>query len=237
VSRPFQIVLVVVLLTAAGVLGFGAYRFFAGRQPAPTAAPAPGATAATDTETEAEPTPLPAPGLPETRPVFALKDREGVLRSITDWDGKSLVINFWATWCAPCRREIPMLKTLHAERASQNIEVIGVAVDFREDVLAYAKNMAVDYPLLIGEQDGLDAVGLFGLGSTVGFPFTVFTDDRGRIVTAHLGELQAGEANAILDAVVGVNRGSLTLERAKAQIASALERIEPEPQAPAVRAP
>lgn len=232
-SRPFQIVLVVVLLTAAGVLGFGAYRFFAGPQQAPDA---PAVAAATDVETETDPTPSPAPGLPETRPVFALKDRAGVLRSITEWDGKSLLINFWATWCAPCRREIPMLKTLHVERASQNIEVIGVAVDFREDVLAYAKNMKIDYPLLIGEQDGLDAVALFGLGS-IGFPFTVFTDDRGRIVTAHLGELRAEEANAILDAVVAVNRGSLTLEQAKAQIAAALERIGPEPQAPAVKAP
>jgi thiol-disulfide isomerase/thioredoxin len=221
-SRPFQIVLVVVLLTAAGVLGFGAYRLFAKLEPQPQQA-APVVIDAPVQQSDVRPTP--PKGLPETRPVFALRDRDGRLRSIKEWDGKSLVINFWATWCPPCRREIPMLNALHAARAGDNVEVIGVAVDFREDVLAYAKNVGIDYPLLIGEQDGLDAVSEFGLGS-IGFPFTVFTDNQGRIVTAHLGELHANEANLILDAVVDVNAGRLSLEQAKAAIAAGLEKLE-----------
>jgi hypothetical protein len=92
-------------------------------------------------------------------------------------------------------------------------------------VLAYAKNVGIDYPLLIGEQDGLDAVSEFGLGS-IGFPFTVFTDDQGRIVTAHLGELHATEANVILDAVVDINAGRISLEQAKAAIAAGLDKLE-----------
>ena len=96
-----------------------------------------------------------------------------------------------------------MLRQLHAARSSQNIEVIGIAVDFRENVLAYIKEVAIDYPLLIGEQDGLDAAAAFGLGST-GFPFTVFTDNRGRIVAAHLGEMHRNEADLILDTVTAV---------------------------------
>lgn len=222
-SRSFQILLVVVLLTAAGVLGFGAYRFLSKPGPEPKAVPA--RAVADASAADAESTSQPSKGLPDTRPVFALRDRDGRLRSIQEWDSKSLVINFWATWCAPCRREIPMLNALHAARAGDNIEVIGVAVDFREDVLAYATNVGIDYPLLIGEQDGLDAVAQFGLGS-IGFPFTVFTDNQGRIVTAHLGELHANEADVILDAVVEVNTGRLSLEQAKAAIATALEKLE-----------
>lgn len=224
-SRSFQILLVVVLLTAAGFLGFGAYRLFSKVEPEPKAAPPAASVEEPAPTVEPEATRPPSRGLPHTVPVFALRDREGRLRSIKEWDGKSLVINFWATWCPPCRREIPMLNQLHAARAPDNVEVIGVAVDFREDVLAYAKTVGIDYPLLIGEQDGLDAVAKFGLAS-IGFPFTVFTDSQGRIVTAHLGELHANEAGVILDAVVDVNSGRLSLEQAKAAIAAGLEKLE-----------
>jgi thiol-disulfide isomerase/thioredoxin len=162
------------------------------------------------------------------RPVFSLEDRDGKMRSITEWDGKSLVINFWATWCAPCRREIPFLRKLNAARASQNIQVIGIAVDFRENVLDYVKEVEIDYDVLIGEQDGLDAAAAFGLGS-MGFPFTVFTDNQGRIVTAYLGELHQAQADLILDAVVEVNAGKLTLEEAQARIDTGLDSLLRQP--------
>lgn len=224
-SRSFQMILVVVLLTAAGVLGFGAYRLFSKVEAQPKLIPPKAAVEESAPAVEAESAAPAARGLPDTLPVFALRDREGRLRSIKEWDGKSVVLNFWATWCPPCRREIPMLNALHAARKNDNVEVIGVAVDFRDDVLAYAKKVGIDYPLLIGEQDGLDTVAKFGLGS-IGFPFTVFTDNQGRIVTAHLGELHANEAGVILDAVVDVNSGRLSLEQAKAAITAALEKLE-----------
>jgi thiol-disulfide isomerase/thioredoxin len=175
--------------------------------------------------------PAPAPRtaatpVPETRPLFALADAAGRQRSIAEWDGKALVINFWATWCPPCRREIPLLNALHAEFASRGVEVVGVAVDFREDVLAYLRDTPVDYPMLIGEQDGLDAMRAFGL-ETTGFPITVFTDQAGRIVTVHVGELHRPEALAILAAVEGVGAGQLDMEAARSQIRSALAGIDP----------
>lgn len=216
-NDPLRIVLVAVLLAAAGTLGYGAYRWYYAAQSPVASVPLPVSVPAS------EPAGPPPGELPAMRPVFSLQDRDGKLRSITDWDGKSLVINFWATWCPPCRREIPMLMQLYAARAAQGIEVIGVAVDFREDVLAFADKIGIDYPLLIGEQDGLDAAARFGLG-TVAFPFTVFTDRQGRIVTAHLGELHANEADAILDAVVAINAGTLTLEQAKKLIAAELKK-------------
>lgn len=166
------------------------------------------------------PPPAAQPVVPDVRPLFALADTAGVTRSIAEWDGRALMINFWATWCPPCRREIPLLNSLRAEYARRGFEVIGVAVDFRDDVLRYMEATPIDYPVLIGEQDGLEAVRAFGLG-TLGFPFTVFTDTRGRIVTIHVGELHAAEADLILSAVTDVVAGRATIEAARARIRAA----------------
>jgi thiol-disulfide isomerase/thioredoxin len=213
-----RVVSIALAVLAAGALGYGAYNWMHDRSvPTPVAAPS-SPPPATEQETK----------VPEMRPLFSLKDQNDRLRSISEWDGKSLVINFWATWCAPCRREIPMLRQLHAKRAAQNIEVIGIAVDFRDNVLAYIKEVQIDYPLLIGEQDGLDAASAFGLGS-MGFPFTVFTDNAGHIVAAHLGELHPDQADLILDTVVAVNQGTLTLEQARTRIADGLKALETHP--------
>jgi peroxiredoxin len=118
-----------------------------------------------------------------------------------------------------------MLKALSAQRAAQDVVVIGVAVDFRDQVLAYANKEGINYPLLIGEQDGLDAATAFGLGS-MGLPFTVFIDRQGRIVTIHLGELQAEQADLIVDTVLDVNRGELSIDQAKDRIAAAMNAPE-----------
>jgi len=159
----------------------------------------------------------PRPEVPAVRPLFELADAQGVPRSIAEWDGKALVINFWATWCAPCRREIPLLNELRARLAPRGFEVIGVAVDFRDDVLAYMQSTPIDYPVLIGEQEGLDVARSFGM-ETMGFPFTVFTDSRGRIVTVHLGELHPPQADVILAAVEDVEAGKLDIEAARDRI-------------------
>ena len=91
-------------------------------------------------------------------PEFSLKNREGTQQSIYSWPGKSLIINFWATWCTPCRREIPLLMSLQEQYAADGFQLVGIAIDFREDVLKYAEATHINYPLLIGEQDGLNAV-------------------------------------------------------------------------------
>ena len=156
-------------------------------------------------------------------PEFSLADREGTMRSIRDWHGQSLVINYWATWCAPCRREIPLLMQLQRDHAHEGFQVIGVAVDFRDAVLEYAAEMKIDYPLLIGEQEALDSIGAFGI-EAVGFPFTVFTDKAGRIVAAHMGELHADQAAVIMAAVRRVDRGEVTPLEARTQIEQALGR-------------
>jgi thiol-disulfide isomerase/thioredoxin len=170
--------------------------------------------------------PAPAAAVPDVLPDFTLGDIDGQQRSIRSWTGKSMIVNFWATWCAPCRREIPLLKKLQAEHGAEGFQIVGVAVDFREDVLKYAKDIGIDYPVLIGEQDGLDAVNKFGQGS-LGFPFTVFTDNQQRIVMFHLGEIRPEQVEVFLGAVRKVNSGELTVAAARTVVAEQLSKLAP----------
>jgi thiol-disulfide isomerase/thioredoxin len=202
----------------AAAAGFGIYRFAIEPNVAPPEIAAPTATAEADAEK--------LPPVPTVLPDFALQDREGAKRSVRSWPEKSMIVNFWATWCAPCRREIPLLKDLQKNRGAEGFQVVGVAVDFRDAVLAYAQEIGIDYPLLIGEEDGLEAVVSFGMGS-IGFPFTVFTDKQQRIVATHLGELKAAQADVILSAVNKVNSGELTVESARVVVAKQLAALEP----------
>ena len=218
--KPIGYIVVAVVAAAAG---FGIYQFgIAPRanvelpQAANEAVPAESAGA---TETEGG-----ADALPDTLPDFTLANLEGQPQSIRSWPGKSMIVNFWATWCAPCRREIPLLKKIQAEHGAEGFQIVGVAVDFREDVLKYAKEIGIDYPLLIGEQDGLEAVTKFGRGS-LGFPFTVFTDNQQRLVLFHLGEIHPPQADVMLAAVRRVNSGELTPAAARAVAAKQLAEL------------
>jgi thiol-disulfide isomerase/thioredoxin len=165
----------------------------------------------------------PARTIPTDVPNISLADGDGVKHALSDWKGRPLLINFWATWCAPCRREIPLLKTLRHERAADGVEVVGIAVDFRDAVQHYAREMGIDYPVLVGEQDGLDAIAAFGMDTV--FPFTVFADRRGRIVTLKIGELHADEAHFILDKVKAVDQGRTELAAAREEIADGVAAL------------
>ena len=86
-----------------------------------------------------------------------MPDSNGRMHPLAEYRGRPLVLNFWATWCEPCRREIPLLQALHQERGD-SVQIVGVAVDFQADVLQYAQAQGITYPLLMGEKDGLAAV-------------------------------------------------------------------------------
>ncbi|MFO0512308.1 MAG: TlpA family protein disulfide reductase [Gammaproteobacteria bacterium] len=166
----------------------------------------------------------PARVIPEVLPDFTLATLEGPPRALSSYQHPSLIVNFWATWCAPCRREIPLLRQLRAERGARGVEVLGIAVDFREDVEKYVAKIGLDYPLMIGEEDGLAAADAFGIDPA--FPFTVFADAQRRIVAVKVGELHADEAAFILDHIELLNAGRLPLKEVQSLIRAELQRLE-----------
>ncbi|HEY6619390.1 MAG TPA: TlpA disulfide reductase family protein [Steroidobacteraceae bacterium] len=164
------------------------------------------------------------PVVPARLPDFSLDDLAGKSTSITSWRGKSLVINFWATWCDPCRREIPLLKTLAADWAGRDLTVVGIAMDHADKVRQFAKQFKIDYPVLIGEQDALEAAAKFGMDSPV-LPFTVFTDRRGEVVALFVGELHRPQADFILSQVQNLNQERIALPEARRAIANGLQAM------------
>ncbi|HEV7613077.1 MAG TPA: TlpA disulfide reductase family protein [Steroidobacteraceae bacterium] len=168
---------------------------------------------------------LAPPKIPDRLPHFSLADRNGKVTPITSFEGKSLIINFWATWCAPCRSEIPLLERVHAEWQAQGVSVVGIAVDHRDEVVKFADRFKIVYPLLIGEQDALDVATAFGVVTPV-FPFTVFTDRRGQVVALFVGELHKPQAEIILTEVQNLNKDLIELPAARRAIAEGLRALK-----------
>jgi thiol-disulfide isomerase/thioredoxin len=226
VTPAIRLLFVGLAALGVGVVGYWLYDRSRTHEPVAPVAIAPAASPAEAASGEAGPQPgeLPGPKIPTTRPTFTLKDVDGKPRSITDWDGKAIVVNFWATWCAPCRREIPLLNALHAEYAPKGVEVVGVAVDFADDVKKYMEKMPIRYAVLVGEEDGLAAAGEFGVKS-MAFPFSAFVDGRGRVLTVWMGEIHEPEARAILGVLLRMNAGDLEPEQARATLQTALEAL------------
>jgi thiol-disulfide isomerase/thioredoxin len=189
--------------------------------------PTPVGTASPPTPSDliGESAPQPAK-IPDRLPQFSLSNIEGKPTPIDTWNGKSLVINFWATWCAPCRREIPLLEGLSGEWADRGVQVVGIAVDHPDEVITYARQLKIGYPLLIGEQDALDVATSLGFDSPV-FPFTVFTDRRRDVVALYVGELHEAQANFILSVVQSLDQDHMELKAARRAIAEGLRKLGP----------
>jgi thiol-disulfide isomerase/thioredoxin len=138
----------------------------------------------------------PATEVPEQLPEFVLNDIWGEPTSISKWSGKALLINFWATWCAPCRREMPLLQALHNEQPQTGIQVVGIAIDRLPDVEAYITESGISYPILVGQEDALAVSDLFDLEG-LGLPFSVLVSPDGSILTVYVGELVGEQINAM----------------------------------------
>lgn len=122
----------------------------------------------------------------------------GTTQTLGDWRGKTLVINFWATWCAPCREEIPDFIAIRSEYASKSVEIVGIAIDNAQAVKPYAQQMGISYPLLIGEGGALEMSRALGNPSGA-LPYTVVIAPNGAILLRHLGRLPKAKLQAILD--------------------------------------
>ncbi len=161
--------------------------------------------------------------VPENVPDLALLGLDGDLHKLSEWAGRPLLINFWATWCEPCRREIPLLKSLRNEHAAKRLEIVGIAIDFRDPVRKYVAERGMDYPILLGEHGGFEAAAAFGMDTVL--PFSVFADARGRIVALKVGELHRDEAELILDRIEALDAGQLSLKAARDESNAGIARL------------
>jgi thiol-disulfide isomerase/thioredoxin len=118
----------------------------------------------------------------EAAPGFSLYDSEGAKRELSEYQGKVVLLNFWATWCAPCRTEIPWLNDIQKEYSREGFTVVGVAMDERgwRAVTPFLAEYDVDYPVLLGNAK---VARLYGGLETL--PKTLFLDRKGRIVAVH----------------------------------------------------
>ena len=148
---------------------------------------------------------------------FTLPDLEGTPRAFSEWDGDARLVNFWATWCAPCRREIPLLKEAQARHGDDGVQVIGIAVDFTEDVIAYAAEADFNYPVLIGQEDAMAVAESSGV-EFIGLPFTLVVAAGGELVAAHIGEIHAPQIDAIVAELKRLERGESDLDEARAAL-------------------
>jgi len=188
----------------------GALFFRAGiHAPAPPAA-APTAGMAVPAET---PQALEVVSYPE----FELPDIEGTSRAFSEWQGRNRLINFWATWCAPCRREIPLLKNFQAQQAGNGFQVIGIAVDFPEEVSAYAEKAEFNYPILIGQQEAMAVAESSGI-EFIGMPFTMFVASDGEYVGAYIGELHQEHLDNLVDIMTRLDRSEISKDEARAEL-------------------
>jgi len=122
----------------------------------------------------------------------------GKVQSLEQWRGKTLVLNFWATWCAPCREEIPDLVAIRREYAANGVEVVGIAIDNAQSVSNYMRDLRISYPVLIGEGQALALTRALGNPSGA-LPYTVVISPDGAVLMRHLGRLPKAKLQAILD--------------------------------------
>ncbi len=156
------------------------------------------------------------------RPEFSLADLQGVERSISEWDGKALLINFWATWCIPCKREIPMLNELSLEYQGRDFEVLGIAVDTIENIQKFMQVIPLEYETLADEDKSQDVAFQFS-NSFLVLPFTIFLDHQGRIFWMQVEEIHREEIDIILDKIFKIKSGDLPFEQAQLDMVNELE--------------
>ena len=148
---------------------------------------------------------------------FELIDLNNVMTHSSKWNGQYKLINFWATWCAPCRREIPLLNNTQKEYQDMSVQIIGIAVDVLDDVIAYSEETPFEYPVLVGEEEAI-AIAENANIEFIGLPFTMLVDDQNEIIKTHLGEIKEHHIDMLTEVIRGMQRGKISVEEAKIKL-------------------
>jgi thiol-disulfide isomerase/thioredoxin len=126
---------------------------------------------------------------------FALTDAQGKTHRLSDYRGRWVIVNFWATWCPPCLEEMPDLDSLYAARKDNDLMVIGVALDFQNptEVVEFADNMLVTYPIVLGDKKATSQ-----FARIRGLPTTLVFDPKGRLVKTHVGAITRKQIESLI---------------------------------------
>jgi len=137
----------------------------------------------------------------QLRPEFAMPDLSGAPRAIKEWDGKVVAVNFWATWCEPCKEEIASFNALQKQFGAKGLQFVGVSLDDPESVQSYLKTSVIDYPVLIGGDEAITVATRYGDDAGI-VPYTAFIDRRGRIAFLQFGALSPDLAREIIESLL-----------------------------------
>jgi peroxiredoxin len=128
---------------------------------------------------------------------LSLPDTHGTAQPLSQWRGKVLVVNFWATWCGPCREEMPDLVRAQRELGASGLQVVGIAIDQADKVASFARELDLNYPALIGSYETMDLTKELG-DRLLALPFTVVLDRQGRIAHTQLGPMKPAQLRSIV---------------------------------------
>jgi len=115
-----------------------------------------------------------------------LPDLAGRSQPVSQWRGRLLLVNFWATWCEPCREEVPALIRTQAIYGPKNLQIVGISIDSVDKVSEFSRSFKINYPLLVGGLESIDLVRQ--LGNRAGaLPYSVLVSPVGTLLASHLG--------------------------------------------------
>ena len=136
----------------------------------------------------------------DTLPVFSYPDLQGNSRSSQEWKDKIVVLNFWATWCPPCRKETPAFIEVQSSY-SQQVQFVGIAIDDKKPVQDFADEFGINYPTLLGDMSAIEISRRLG-NRFSGLPFTAIFDQNGKLVHHQTGEVKKAELTAQIKALL-----------------------------------
>ena len=119
----------------------------------------------------------------------SMTDAAGTQQPLAQWQGKPLLVNFWATWCAPCVQEMPELSELQASGKYGNLQVIGIGIDSPSNIATFMRKFKIHYPIYVDGVAGTELSRQFG-NAQGGLPFTVLIGADGQIKKTYLGRLK-----------------------------------------------